>query len=131
MTNKNNIRLSRRKLLAGLGAVGVASAGAGLGTTAYFSDTESFANNTLTAGRLDLSVTWQQLYYGGPQSSRAQDYGTAERPFVNAHPDGDGDGLQSFDRGDGVDEYVDLGEYDDPVEAAAAGTNLEFTCDEI
>ena len=131
MTNKNNIRLSRRKLLAGLGAVGVASAGAGLGTTAYFSDTESFANNTLSAGELDLSVTWQQLYYGGPQSSRAQDYGTAERPFVNAHPDGDGDGLQSFDRGDGVDEYVDLGEYDDPVEAAAAGTNLEFTCDEI
>ena len=32
----DTIGLSRRKVLAGLGAVGVASAGAGLGTTAYF-----------------------------------------------------------------------------------------------
>ena len=134
MTDDNNtFGFSRRKLLAGLGAVGVASAGAGLGTTAYFSDEESFEGNTITAGELDLSVTWQQLYYGGPQSSRAQDYGTAGRPFVNAYPDGDGDGLQSFDRGDGegADEYVDLDTYDDPEEAATAGTNLEFTCEEI
>ena len=51
-----NIGLSRRRMLAGLGAVGVASAGAGLGTTAYFSDSERFTNNTLTAGELDLFV---------------------------------------------------------------------------
>ena len=49
--------LSRRKMLAGLGAVGLASVGAGLGTSAYFSDTESFSNNSLTAGTLDMSVT--------------------------------------------------------------------------
>jgi predicted ribosomally synthesized peptide with SipW-like signal peptide len=49
--------LSRRKMLAGLGAVGLASAGAGLGTSAYFSDTETFENNSLTAGTLDMSVT--------------------------------------------------------------------------
>ncbi|MFC7176175.1 SipW-dependent-type signal peptide-containing protein [Halosegnis marinus] len=49
--------LSRRKMLAGLGAVGLASAGAGLGTSALFSDEESFTNNTLTAGTLDMSVT--------------------------------------------------------------------------
>jgi predicted ribosomally synthesized peptide with SipW-like signal peptide len=48
--------LSRRKMLAGLGAVGLASAGAGLGTSAYFSDTESFENNSITAGTLDMSV---------------------------------------------------------------------------
>jgi predicted ribosomally synthesized peptide with SipW-like signal peptide len=53
----NDIGLSRRKMLLGLGAVGVASAGAGLGTTAYFNDTETFANNSLTAGTLDMSVT--------------------------------------------------------------------------
>ncbi|OYR39840.1 TasA family protein [Halorubrum sp. Eb13] len=53
----NDIGLSRRKMLLGLGAVGVASAGAGLGTTAYFSDTETFENNSLTAGTLDMSVT--------------------------------------------------------------------------
>jgi predicted ribosomally synthesized peptide with SipW-like signal peptide len=49
--------LSRRKTLAGLGAIGLASAGAGLGTSAFFSDTESFTGNTLTAGTLDMSVT--------------------------------------------------------------------------
>ena len=38
--NDDTIGLSRRKMLVGLGAVGVASAGAGLGTTAYFNDTE-------------------------------------------------------------------------------------------
>ena len=49
--------LSRRKMLAGLGAVGLASVGAGLGTSAFFSDTESFSDNSLTAGTLDMSVT--------------------------------------------------------------------------
>jgi predicted ribosomally synthesized peptide with SipW-like signal peptide len=49
--------LSRRKMLAGLGAVGLASVGAGLGTSAFFSDTESFTNNSLTAGTLDMSVS--------------------------------------------------------------------------
>ena len=53
----NDIGLSRRKMLLGLGAVGVASAGAGLGTTAYFNDTETFQGNSLTAGTLDMSVT--------------------------------------------------------------------------
>ena len=48
--NIDSIGLSRRTVLAGLGAVGVASAGAGLGTTAYFNDTESFEGNQLTAG---------------------------------------------------------------------------------
>ena len=90
MTNKNNIRLSRRKLLAGLGAVGVASAGAGLGTTAYFSDTESFANNTLSAGELDLKVGWQQTYTGLNPTT-----GTIGTHNVNAFPDNNGDGIQS------------------------------------
>ena len=88
--------LSRRKLLAGLGAVGVASAGAGLGTTAYFSDQESFDDNTITAGTLSMFGSWQQLYYGADQSVRPGDYGDAGRPWVNAFPDDDGDGIQSL-----------------------------------
>ncbi len=57
MTDDNsNIGLSRRRLLGGIGAIGVASAGAGLGTTAYFSDQEGFEGNTLTAGTLALIV---------------------------------------------------------------------------
>jgi predicted ribosomally synthesized peptide with SipW-like signal peptide len=68
MTNDNNSQLyslSRRKMLAGLGAVGFASAGAGLGTSAYFSDEESFENNTLTAGTLDLRVQYEASYDSG------------------------------------------------------------------
>ncbi|WP_197425042.1 VWA domain-containing protein [Natronomonas sp. CBA1123] len=58
--------LSRRKMLAGISAVGVASAGAGLGTSAFFSDTESFDDNTLTAGTLDLKLDYKSTYLGGP-----------------------------------------------------------------
>jgi predicted ribosomally synthesized peptide with SipW-like signal peptide len=58
----NPIELSRRKILAGLGTVGVASAGVGLGTSAYFSDEETFENNTLVAGELDLKVDWEEHY---------------------------------------------------------------------
>jgi predicted ribosomally synthesized peptide with SipW-like signal peptide len=50
--------LSRRKALAALGTIGVAGAGAGMGTSALFSDTESFDGNTLTAGELDLVVDY-------------------------------------------------------------------------
>ncbi|MEY7852175.1 SipW-dependent-type signal peptide-containing protein [Natrarchaeobius sp. A-rgal3] len=60
MTDDNtNIGLSRRRILGGLGAIGIASAGAGLGTTAYFSDQESFEGNSLTAGTLAVNVTQQ------------------------------------------------------------------------
>mgnify|MGYP000550661355 CR=1 FL=1 len=88
----NTIGLSRRTVLAGLGAVGISSAGAGLGTTAYFNDTESFEGNTLTAGELDLLVDWQQTY-NGPNGLEQ----------INAYPDGDNDGDQ--------DEIPDFGEY--------------------
>ena len=53
----NPIGLSRRRILGGIGAIGVASAGAGLGTTAFFSDSESFTDNTITAGQFELHVT--------------------------------------------------------------------------
>jgi predicted ribosomally synthesized peptide with SipW-like signal peptide len=61
-THPNRYTLSRRKMLGGLGAVGLASAGAGLGTSAYFSDEERFENNTLTAGTLDLLVEYEAWY---------------------------------------------------------------------
>jgi len=64
MTDDNSValNLSRRKTLAALGTIGVASAGAGLGTSAYFSDQETFQNNQLTAGELDLKVGWEEHY---------------------------------------------------------------------
>ena len=51
--------LSRRNALIGIGTVGVASAGAGLGTTAFFSDQEEFADNTIQAGEFGLNVEQQ------------------------------------------------------------------------
>jgi predicted ribosomally synthesized peptide with SipW-like signal peptide len=56
MSEKQAIDLTRRRVLGGIGAIGVASAGAALGTSAYFSDEESFEGNSLTAGELDLFV---------------------------------------------------------------------------
>jgi len=53
-----NYDLSRRKALLGLGTIGAAGAGAGLGTSALFSDEESFTNNQIVAGELDLIVDY-------------------------------------------------------------------------
>ena len=100
----NTFGLSRRKMLAGLGAVGVASAGAGLGTTAYFSDQQSFEGNTITAGTLAIKVDWQQRYWGAQPDVRPQDYATKMEdgvevpnyPYVNAFPDDAGDGEQDL-----------------------------------
>ena len=121
MNDKDNIDtigLSRRTVLAGLGAVGLASAGAGLGTTAYFNDTESFDGNTLTAGQLDLLVDWQQTY----------DFGEG-RQFVSAHPDHDGDGEQSVEIDGDVVTYSDFPDEDDD---DSNGANLPvLTCDNI
>lgn len=114
--------ISRRKLLGGLGAIGVASAGAGLGTTAYFSDQESFDDNTITAGTLAMFGSWQQLYYGADQSVRPGDYGDAGRPWVNAFPDHDDDGIQSL----GDRTYVD-----DPSDDPATGRNLPLSCNDF
>ena len=63
----DRLNISRRTLLAGLGTVGVASAGAGLGTTAYFNDTESFEGNSLTAGELNLRLDYRSTYTTGPE----------------------------------------------------------------
>ena len=60
------IGLSRRRVLGGLGAIGIASAGAGLGTTAFFSDGETFGNNAISAGELDLKLDYRATYDGGP-----------------------------------------------------------------
>ncbi|WP_243695924.1 SipW-dependent-type signal peptide-containing protein [Haloplanus aerogenes] len=59
---QDDFNISRRKTLAALGTIGAASAGAGLGTSAYFSDQESFENNRLVAGELDLKVSWDEHY---------------------------------------------------------------------
>ena len=92
MTDKKITELSRRKLLGGLGAIGVASAGAGLGTTAFFSDEEGFENNTIQAGAVELRMDWQQSYYTGMPGQDPEDHTTWDQ--LNAYPDLSGDGVQ-------------------------------------
>ena len=75
------IELSRRTLLGGLGGIGVASAGAALGTSAYFTDTEAFEGNSLSAGQLDLLLDYRVTYDGGPgrlEDVQAMGYPEAE-----------------------------------------------------
>ncbi|WP_256298239.1 choice-of-anchor W domain-containing protein [Haloarchaeobius salinus] len=99
------IGLSRRRVLGGLGAIGVASAGAGLGTSAYFSDTESFVGNILEAGSLDLYV---HVDYEEDQGSYG-DYeidGVIQGDTFGEDPDGealtiDVDDLKPGDSGEG------------------------------
>jgi predicted ribosomally synthesized peptide with SipW-like signal peptide len=75
--------LTRRKALAGIGAVGVASLGAGLGTSAYFSDQETFEDNTLVAGSLDMNVDWEEHY--SDWSTDEEQY--ARMPGIEEAPD--------------------------------------------
>jgi predicted ribosomally synthesized peptide with SipW-like signal peptide len=62
MTDKKKLALSRRQALAGLGAIGLAGAGAGFGTSALFNDEETFENNSIQAGTLDLVVDYYTSY---------------------------------------------------------------------
>jgi len=55
----STIELNRRRVLGALGTIGVASAGAGAGTFALFSDTESSTGNSISAGTLDLTTSNQ------------------------------------------------------------------------
>ncbi len=52
--NSGTVELSRRKVLGGMATIGVAGAGAGAGTWAFFSDEETSEGNTVQAGTLGL-----------------------------------------------------------------------------
>jgi predicted ribosomally synthesized peptide with SipW-like signal peptide len=107
-------------MLAGLGAVGLASAGAGLGTSAYFSDREEFNSNQFVAGELDLLVDWQQHYVMNGEST-----------FVNAHPDHDDDGEQSL-AADNEAGQIRYSDFVDPNDPDSTGENLPvLNCDNI
>jgi predicted ribosomally synthesized peptide with SipW-like signal peptide len=81
--SKKKLELTRRRVLGGLGTIGVASAAAGLGTSAYLNDTESFDNNMVTAGTLDLLVDYYS-YWDQGSAGMGQVSGTADGEAVTA-----------------------------------------------
>ena len=91
----NPIGLSRRRVLGGIGAIGVASAGAGLGTTAFFSDSESFEGNTITAGQFSMAVT--QSTHAVDQDGTGPDEVTFETELAAAQQaDGSVEAIDGF-----------------------------------
>jgi hypothetical protein len=58
----DGLELTRRRAVAALGSLGVASASAGAATSAYLSDRGVFGGNRLVAGELDLRVGWESHY---------------------------------------------------------------------
>ncbi|WP_254543488.1 SipW-dependent-type signal peptide-containing protein [Halomarina pelagica] len=78
------IRLSRRKMLAGLGTIGVASTVAGLGSYAAFSD-DAQAKATFTAGDLDGTVRWSASYNGEIVDQSQGDEGD-HNDLADGHP---------------------------------------------
>jgi predicted ribosomally synthesized peptide with SipW-like signal peptide len=105
--------ISRRKALAALGSIGVASAGAGLGTSAYFSDQETFENNQLTAGTLDMKVAATEYY---------SDWSSDEAEFADMATDVDSADIRlppGEDQSDAQDIALDLNDdHDGDVYAA-------------
>ncbi|MFC5366804.1 CalY family protein [Salinirubrum litoreum] len=83
-TTRRSVGVSRRQLLAGVGTVGVASLGAGLGTTAFFTDRE-VTTATLDGGTLDLRLDYRAAYRPG---DRRTDFGSD--PDADRIPDSGG-----------------------------------------
>ncbi|QFU84641.1 vWA domain-containing protein [Natronorubrum aibiense] len=113
MTDENSIELSRRRILGGLGAIGLASAGAGLGTTAYFSDRETFVGNTLTAGEFDLKMDYRMTYRGGHGrlEELQQHYPDATFADEEMNPTDEDTGIYLLDQVPGRDAYPDADDW--------------------
>ncbi|MFD1645258.1 vWA domain-containing protein [Haloarchaeobius litoreus] len=117
MTNDRQHTISRRTVLAGLGTVGIAAAGAGLGTTALFNDREGLIGNSLTAGSLDLKLDYEATYLGGE--------GRLDDVIAMGYPDAEdlGEGRYLLDQ---APSPADLQEWEDLV----TGEDFAFCSDE-
>jgi predicted ribosomally synthesized peptide with SipW-like signal peptide len=120
MDDSSRIELTRRTALAALGSIGMASAGAGLGTSAYFSDQETFENNQLTAGTLDMKVAATEYYSDwSPDEAEHAGMATDAESTDFRLPAGDG---QSGARDIAID--VDGDSYADFFDAIATGETV-------
>ena len=103
--------ITRRRVLFTVVVIGLASAAAGAGTMAYFSDTETSANNNVTAGTLDL---------GGVSD--------AQITATNAVPGDTVSGTVTSTYTGSVDAEIDIAiALTEPSETASNPTNLSAT----
>lgn len=68
-----SVRVSRRRVLGGLAAIGAASAATGAGTVAYFTDSESSTGNTIEAGTIELSFGGSETFTFSTELAPTQD----------------------------------------------------------
>ena len=123
----DNMELSRRKILGAAGAVGAAGAAAGLGTSALFSDEESFTNNSITAGTLDMTVD-ARIPDGAINDEYAAAVGFTEyNPPTADGPPGVGVTLDDFKPGDWVLLCYEIGVETNP---ACLGLKTENTAND-
>jgi len=93
---RDSPKLTRRRLLAGIGTVGAGLGVVGTGTMALLSDEESSENNSVTAGTLDLELDWVKYYHG--RESRTD----VQRPTNDPGPMFEIEDLKPGDCGGGV-----------------------------
>lgn len=115
--NQNLSVLTRRRLLGGIGVIGLASAGAGLGTTAFFSDEEAVSAQ-VEAGRLDLLMDFRSEYYPW-ENLYADVYPRAPDQLF----DTDGDGVVEDNGDDELGPVYVMGQSPDLRYAADNGDN--------
>jgi len=122
MSNDSKYSLSRRKALLGLGTVGVAGAGAGVGTSALFSDEETFEDNTIQAGTTNLIVE-------ATVAAQSQGLSDSEGDVVIEAADADGDAGVSIEAtdikpGDAFVVGFNVTVEDNPMYVAAQASNV-------
>jgi predicted ribosomally synthesized peptide with SipW-like signal peptide len=87
--------ITRRSVLGTLGIGGASAALGGIGTEAFFSDQETFTDNRLVAGELDMKVLWEEHYadWMGAETEFARMPDDDEEPnYVLPAPEGLDDG---------------------------------------
>jgi predicted ribosomally synthesized peptide with SipW-like signal peptide len=127
------LELSRRKILGVTTAVGIAGVGAGLGTSALFSDGESFTNNSITAGTTNLIAEAEIV----DVSSGLETNGTVELTDINNDDGSDPDVLEAdgtmvagltvgdMKPGDSFIIRVTVAVQDNPMYVAATAANAD------
>ncbi len=121
--NGKDIELTRRRVLGGLVTVGGASAAAGAGTFAFFSDTEDSTGNTIEAASLNLTIDGED----DTETTTVTATGTNGNGIV---PGDSGSGSSSITNDGDIDGYIDVSITDASTNALADNLNVAVFIDD-